>query len=74
MMKVPKFGTPLIATIYKGGNVEKSRAHIEQPLETTIDTTDKGLDNQSFFNTLALEPPSIKIPTEFIMQRMLKLE
>lgn len=52
--------------------MEKSKAHIEQPLEPTNETTDKGLDDQSFFYTS--EQPDVKIPTEFIMQRMLKVE
>jgi hypothetical protein len=55
--------------------MEQSIVHIEQQLELTIDTTDKGLDDQSFF--YAPEQAEIKhrtLPTKFIMQRMLRVE
>ncbi len=45
---------------------------IEQPLETSHEASDKGLDDQSFFDATKAE--GVKLPTAFIMQRMLRME
>lgn len=52
--------------------MEQPIATIEQPLETLHETSDKGLDDQSFFD--ALEQQKVKPHTQFIMQRMLRFE
>lgn len=55
--------------------MEQSIVQIEQQLEHIIETTDEGLDDQSFF--YVSEQLDIKhrtIPTKFIMQRMLRVE
>lgn len=70
ILEVPKIGTPLIATKYKGGTMEKSM--FDKGQQPSIIETAEGLEDQSFF--YASEQPDIKIPTRFIMQRMLRVE
>jgi hypothetical protein len=55
--------------------MERTILQIEQQLDNIIETTDTGLENQSFFNAQKL--PDIKqsiLPAKFIMQRMLRVE
>ena len=52
--------------------MEKTILLIERQFDKTANETDKGLDNQSFFNTT--EKLGRKIPTGFIMQRMFRAE
>ncbi len=44
----------------------------EQPLELINQEVDQRLDDQSFFNDS--ESVDIKLPTEFIMKRMMRWE
>lgn len=55
--------------------MEQSIVHTEQQLKHTIEATDEGLDDQSFF--YASEQPDEKhktMFTKFIMQRMMRVE
>ncbi|MCA9336723.1 hypothetical protein KC955_02570 [Candidatus Saccharibacteria bacterium] len=55
--------------------MEQSIVQIEQQLEHITEVIDTGLDDQSFF--YASEQPDMNqrtLPTEFIMQRMMRVE
>ncbi len=51
MIEVPKFGTPCITNLYKGGKMETSRPYSQDSEQAiTQNTSQEGLDSQFFFN------------------------
>lgn len=54
--------------------MEQSISKDGHPSTIITNETDKGLDDQSFFDALGQEPKKHKLPTDFILQRMMEVK